>query len=259
LGVKYDEKLLAQSGGGPYTFRIQGAVHHFIGSFLPQPLLQPHFSELYVFDPDFGVELDGRLRNTPILNRDTLGGLQQMLHECNHYVRAYKAAAQFVPRDHENWRLAICGTDLVKLPPGTVPDARAILRLETHPQTRNAPTGNEIAGILPLHGSAERGGARDIIVFPRGDKVRRISEMDPSYEPMSYVIPFPHGNVGWHPFMERSRPLQRPQTADASEPVPETPAADEGGTVEADDGREPAPNSRGPRLRITPKEYASYR
>jgi len=37
-------------GDGPYIFRINGQIHHRIGSLLPEPNKSPKFAELYIFD-----------------------------------------------------------------------------------------------------------------------------------------------------------------------------------------------------------------
>ena len=116
------------------------------------------------------------------------------------------------PKDHLDWNLSILGTELVDLPAGAAPQADSILRLNVHPQTRNKPVANEIAGLLPIDGdTAERGATRDVIVFPRGRACERINELDPSYEPMHYVLPFPYGNVGYHPFLRRQTVGQKCQ------------------------------------------------
>ena len=37
------------TGEGPYVFRLNGQVHHRIGSLLPSPNKIPKFAELYIF------------------------------------------------------------------------------------------------------------------------------------------------------------------------------------------------------------------
>ena len=45
-GVKLDPARL----GGPPTLRIQGALHHLVGSLLPQPNAKAAFLQLYLFN-----------------------------------------------------------------------------------------------------------------------------------------------------------------------------------------------------------------
>jgi len=47
-------------GEGPYVFRINGQVHHRIGSLLPEPNKIPKFAELYIFDTK--NEIQNRIR-----------------------------------------------------------------------------------------------------------------------------------------------------------------------------------------------------
>lgn len=42
-----DNKI--NKGEGPYVFRINGQIHHRIGSLLPEPNKIPKFAELYIF------------------------------------------------------------------------------------------------------------------------------------------------------------------------------------------------------------------
>jgi hypothetical protein len=48
MGGNIDKDI--NSGEGPYVFRINGQVHHRIGSLLPSPHQSPKFAELYIFD-----------------------------------------------------------------------------------------------------------------------------------------------------------------------------------------------------------------
>lgn len=48
-GAKVDQRFAG--GGGPYTYRICGELHHRIGSLLPAPGVQPVFAQLYISDP----------------------------------------------------------------------------------------------------------------------------------------------------------------------------------------------------------------
>jgi hypothetical protein len=47
-------------GEGPYVFRVNGQIHHRIGSLLPLPDNCPKFAELYIFDTK--NEIENRIR-----------------------------------------------------------------------------------------------------------------------------------------------------------------------------------------------------
>ena len=51
-----DDSLLAAKTG-TYTYRIKGAVHHKISSFLPNPNIGPKFSQVYIYDADMQSNL----------------------------------------------------------------------------------------------------------------------------------------------------------------------------------------------------------
>ncbi|KAJ2935002.1 hypothetical protein H1R20_g2134, partial [Candolleomyces eurysporus] len=50
VGRKLDHSL-NQAGGGPYVFKINGKVHHNIGSLLPAEDRHPVYAQVYIFDP----------------------------------------------------------------------------------------------------------------------------------------------------------------------------------------------------------------
>ena len=49
MGAKVDENL-ANGRDGIFTFRINGVIHHRIGSVLPAEHEQPVFSQIYILD-----------------------------------------------------------------------------------------------------------------------------------------------------------------------------------------------------------------
>ena len=50
LGAKIDTGV--NKGPGPYVFKINGQVHHRIGSLLPDEGSAPSYAQLYIFDTD---------------------------------------------------------------------------------------------------------------------------------------------------------------------------------------------------------------
>lgn len=49
LGATIDR--LINTGNAPYVFKINGVVHHRIGSLLPSSGSPPKFAQLYIYDP----------------------------------------------------------------------------------------------------------------------------------------------------------------------------------------------------------------
>jgi len=48
LGVDIDRSI--NTGRGPYIFRINGVVHHRIGSLIPDEGNRPQYAQLYIYD-----------------------------------------------------------------------------------------------------------------------------------------------------------------------------------------------------------------
>jgi hypothetical protein len=181
LGVKVDHRVTHSSG--PYSFRIQGDLHHLSGALLPSAGAPPAYAQLYIHDPLAQLNLrKGRNAN---LNSVIMTQLQAMVHETHPYVRLYKQAFEIMrekPADEQQ-------------------DVTIRLRADRNQDLRryNLPTADdEVAAIIPGDGSEERSDYRDIIVRLQGGGLQRISQLHPSYSSLHYVLLFPHGEDGWH-------------------------------------------------------------
>jgi len=54
LGVDIDRSI--NTGRGPYIFRINGVVHHRIGSLIPEEGNRPQYAQLYIYDTENEVQ-----------------------------------------------------------------------------------------------------------------------------------------------------------------------------------------------------------
>ena len=45
-------------GEGPYVFRINGQIHHRIGSLIPEQGQAPQYAELYIFDKKMKLKIE---------------------------------------------------------------------------------------------------------------------------------------------------------------------------------------------------------
>ena len=66
-----------------------------------------------------------------------------------------------------------------------------------------APRGAEVAGIMPGQGDENNIGRRDIVLNYCEGGLKRISNLHRSYMPLLYVLLFPNGEDGWHPYVPR--------------------------------------------------------
>jgi len=166
---------------GTFVFRIRGAIYHRIGHILPNEGEPPRFSQIYIHDN----EVDNRVAWNTDLKKETVATLQEMLHNTNPFIEAFKNAAEMVTND----------------PLGTLK-----IVLQANPQTDlrryNIPTASEIAAIIP-NGSENQPANRDVVLYrrtensPSGHNLQHINETHPQYDPLQYVLILPHGRYGW--------------------------------------------------------------
>jgi hypothetical protein len=110
LGASVDKAI--NNSTAPYVFRINGVVHHRIGTLLPRPGSQPKFAQLYLHDPD--VELQSRLH---VFESNDAGAacpdsaitqsLMEMLDAHNELVKAYRCARERIEQTH-NSEIMLC-------------------------------------------------------------------------------------------------------------------------------------------------------
>ena len=162
---------------GP-NFKIQGKVHHKIGSLLPSEESSPKFLQLYFYDTDEATE--HRLGVMPKLSSEILKELTDIVKETNCYVKSFKAAYELVESDSEVKIVLIA--DKNKIPAGE------------HSRRYNLPQGCEVAALMPGEGDGEL----EVIVRDNNNRLTRISTLHRSYDPLSYVLVDPYGTDGFH-------------------------------------------------------------
>ena len=75
LGCNQDTEI-NRDGGGPFVFRIQGRLYHWIGSLLPQPESYPVYAQLYIYDPQEALEFRMNNAVNASLNKATMQTLE---------------------------------------------------------------------------------------------------------------------------------------------------------------------------------------
>ena len=95
LGVDIDRSI--NTGRGPYIFRINGVVHHRIGSLIPDEGNRPQYAQLYIYDT--ANEVQNRLAihssdhgadSAP--NAQIVQSLISMFDQCNPLVKQFRMA-----------------------------------------------------------------------------------------------------------------------------------------------------------------------
>jgi hypothetical protein len=92
VGVNVDHKVTRSSG--PYSFRIQGDLHHLSGALMPPPGRPAVFAQIYIHDPLAQLHL--REGNNNNLNSVIMTQLQAMLNDTHPYVPLYRQAFQIM-------------------------------------------------------------------------------------------------------------------------------------------------------------------
>jgi hypothetical protein len=167
------------------TFKIQGKIHHRIGSLLPQDSAAPKFAQIYFYDTD--NELQNRLQHVRNLDPNILTSLQQCLHECNSYIASFKAAIELTNASDNDIRIILHADKNLK--PST-----------EHCRRYNLPTNSEVSALIP----GEPTQNRDIIIHCRDGRLQRIRTLHRSYDALHYVIFFPYGTDSWHLGMKKT-------------------------------------------------------
>ena len=150
-----------------------------MGSLVPRDPNVRKFSQLYAYESS--AELKARMERNSNLGGQMMQSLQSMLHSVNPYVQTYETARERLKDDeaenfHTSWYTDIGGINRRRY---------------------NAPQITEV-GVIATGIGEESMQSRDIIVQPKYDPPRRISEFSSCYDAMHYVLLFPHGtNGGW--------------------------------------------------------------
>ncbi|XP_052297322.1 uncharacterized protein LOC127902450 [Citrus sinensis] len=170
---------------GPYVFRMSGQNYHHIGSLLLEVGKKPQFAQLYIYDTE--NEIDNRI-NTLLkhgmkteIDHEILHELSKMLDQHNNLVKSFR-----MTRDRYK----------------TQPESTFCLRL-LNSRTRdgrryNIPTVSEVAGLI-VGDFSEANFQRDVIIEHRTKGLRRITDLHPSFMPMTYPLIYPYGEDGYRP------------------------------------------------------------
>src|SRR5271170_1006039 len=182
LGAKLDRAIVnTLHAQGIYTFRIQCALHHSMGSLLPPPGERPRFAQVYLYD-SAQEQIQFRHETHPNLDLGILALLTRVLRDVNPLVQYWRTARE---RITENEQLTI---RLKMLDPK-----------ERDPRRYNRPTADEVAAIIVRPEDDNEPFERDIVIQHRNTgRMQHISQHSPAYMSLRYPFFFPYGEKGWH-------------------------------------------------------------
>jgi hypothetical protein len=175
-----DQALMAATVG-VYTYRIQGAVHHAISSYLPKQNQRPQFSQIYTYDADMQSTIRTGMYPKAII-ADILNIFQHQLHLNNPYVRIYMQVGE-----------------LLRNEPGK--ELNIVLKAnDKYDRTKNKPTFDEIAVIINENEEATVN-SRDIVVRKRNPEsdsdLLNINENLHMYDALAFPLMHIYGESGW--------------------------------------------------------------
>jgi hypothetical protein len=105
LGARIDTGV--NKGPDPYVFKINGQVHHRIGSLLSDESADPVYAQLYIFDIENEVQnrisIFDRHKESDDGNRvdsQIVEGLVRMFDESNELVKSFRAARDLLGQNH---------------------------------------------------------------------------------------------------------------------------------------------------------------
>ena len=167
-------------GEGPYIFRINGQIHHRIGSLLPEQGQAPQYAELYNFDTK--NEIENRIKalhkedpQETDIDPNIVHELKNMLDKCNPLVKIFRHARDLL-EEHNGIDISIRILGAEKGDPiqYELPHTEALAML--------------IVGDLNLEKYK-----RDIIVSTRNKGLQCITILHTAYMALQYPLLFPCG------------------------------------------------------------------
>jgi hypothetical protein len=179
LNCEYDQNL-ASSRNGVYTFKAHGQVYHNIHSF-GQRDDEPSHLQLYFYDDDPSLSHHFRLaREEAYKARDQyiFTSLVGILRD-NPYSETFRNLGQV--EDMDEYRIVL-NTDY-----------------KLDQRTYNTPLTSEVAALWIEGNELHRHFDRGITLYGNNNTYYSIRPHHGCYDPLSYPLFFPRGELGWHP------------------------------------------------------------
>ena len=176
---------LVHGGHGPPIVQCHGIAYHYAGRLFPDDPNNAQYAQHYLYDPD--VSLARRQEQHKDLDLKVLASLQDMMDDVSGYVKAYRKMRD-VLQENNAPEIKLGFAASVDVDKSVSVDKRRY----NHQQTREpAVVFGGKDGVPPTN--------RDIVIWPKEEKVFRVSELNEHVDPLSYPLLFPWGDLGWTP------------------------------------------------------------
>ncbi|RLN97341.1 hypothetical protein BBJ28_00026584, partial [Nothophytophthora sp. Chile5] len=174
---------------GVYTYRVQGAMGHYMGSLLPYndratgEMTAPKFAQIYIVDADMQRRAERRRGIFADLDPSILFDLEQMMERHNPFAQDFLYFGKVLRRQREAGHQPV---DIV---------FKLHANNRASPGTYNLPTISEVAAVMIDDGNI--GHHRDLLLYTRDHTPTRLFETHAIYDPLQYPLLFPCGEPGW--------------------------------------------------------------
>ncbi|KAL6873446.1 hypothetical protein ACP4OV_013528 [Aristida adscensionis] len=216
LGVILDQRY-SNNRSGVYTFRAQGQIYHRLDQLVPEEDGPKHL-QLYFYDTD--ADLQQRFRHSPNLDKGLIRKLVNILSS-NPYAQIFRSLGSIPNLDE--YRIEL-NTDIGL-------DQRVY----------NAPTASQVAAIWVEGNDPQSHFERGIMVYGKSGQRQYIKAYHGCYDPLSYPLFFPNGEIGWNLNIPKENPHPRRNINDQSHILDE-------------EGMENSSNAS-----VTPREYYCFK
>ena len=171
-----------ESTKGVQSLRVNGTVRHNIGDIYPAEGAKSKFMQVLFTGGENNDKGTWNNATPPMLR--LLSTLRMLIGRYNSFVWSLKSVLEFVVPDQMPIFKVVIN---VKAPS------------DAAPRTYNTPTCNEVAAIIVNEApdDATAPSKRELILHGRNGGLRTVSSLNPSYDPLSYVLTHIHGDAGW--------------------------------------------------------------
>ena len=187
--VSFGANITPPPGYGPYCFKIQGMVHHRVSPLYPDNKKDSAYGQLYILDFDEANNIRFSKESNKGFKAEVLTILNEVLYECNPYVKSYKTMHQKISEESAS---AIVQNRQPK---------NFVMRFYHEPSSDqrrfNNPTCSEVAAIFESTDGAPPS-HRCISVYDKHGAMKNIDYDSMHTDPMCYALLWPHGESGWH-------------------------------------------------------------
>ncbi|XP_059156649.1 uncharacterized protein LOC131941421 [Physella acuta] len=172
------KEVFSQKRGWNPSVIIQGQIHHYIGSLIPEPHKQAQFLQIYFLDPHDRVKLRMDILENGGIQRSIVELLEGVFRTYNPYVRSLTLANEQIK---------------------DIPEARIVIDpnrrpSQEHERRFNAQAANEVAVILENNYSPEVTSRH----VKKVEKFKQYPSPTDHTTACSMLFFFPWGEDGWH-------------------------------------------------------------